>query len=1146
MANEFDPTKYGGRLLGTEKQQDPFAAYGGQEINAQPPEQDPFAAYGGQAVSPAPQKKPVEEGDIEEDELQDIADATGVTTDYLKKNLPALSGFTGGYMKGEGILEAAPERLAGEIGRQVFLGVPQKAYILAQDEKEQRALDMLRNLVNEKQTTAQKVAEIGTGLLLPGGVIGAGAKTIAGKLAAGAVTGATYGAAATETGKEAEAAAYGAALGGAFGGVIAGAGKLISKQTEKNAIKYAEDADIVKRAEKELKKEEKQIRNRIAMFADVKQINKILPDLESLRQARAALPKKKTEADIARLELLTKQIRAKEAELQDARKFVGFLNKKEGAASVRDTIKTLKDMTNKEPQFLVREYRNYRLVEAMADAIGDSVAARLPKQSSWLTRMKNSLVDGTIVARWIDRRLAGSDVAVAMDKAAITKRKYDLTMAAKIVEAKGLKDKIKASGVDETKLYRVLDTVDVLGEGGLQKAITAGLNEQEAKLAVELRTSFETIRKEAAELGLKVDEIKAYVPHVRVSTAETIRRINKEAQKAGIDIDNPRATEGIQDLIAEYSQKQSGQKVSYRDYLSSGFKEKLEKPKGLDEFVAKNEAFVNTIRAAEYLSGKRVNNALDLGVALRTFQNPTVLNRIAATEAERSLRRTLDMPDFIREKNIAKLYQDWNANTFRHIYFRDIISALNKNRAFAVKQNDKESARYIDNLMKDLTGLREDTGLEYTRRSLQRFQVGMKKLADAAPEGSFRQSVYETLGDSPELFSMIASQVYPNFLGLSARAVITNMTSPFTMGVPELGGAYGMQKIIGAGLRGVNSMRAGREMTLTPEYAKYLNINKYKGRTDYAAGERLLVKGPGSLTMASKNAGHMGPQYSSELFRAVEGGIKEKALYDLPVRALEKWNNFSMYMFEKSETVIRTLMSDVGESVALDLIAGKGAAVKVLNKMDKAYRRNVTKALEAGDSKEVVKLMQSYLVSRTLFNYDRVSMNEFGRSMGPLFSVFSKWPSTIAGDIIDRFEEKGAMKGGGEVLVRYGGPLAFLMMLDQMVDTLDVSPEKSDVAYRLIGQSGFKGMAPLNSVVPLLEGRIIKPPVIDAMAGGIMALVDADPEALWKWANRTGQTFIPGSGFLRFAAEDVPVFLGEDRVEGPFAERIYKRVTGER
>ena len=1146
MADIFDPTKYGGQPieasgLTPEEEEELRQLNAAAGITEEPtsgltPEEEEELRQLNEAadVTPVqPPKKEVTPGDIEEDELQDIADATGVTTDYLKQNMPALAGLTGGYMRGEGVAERGLERAAGEIGKQVLLGIPQKAYILSRDEKEQRALDMLRNLINEKQTTAQKAAELGAGVLLPGGVIAKGAKTVLGKLAAAAATGATYGATGAATGQEAEAAAGGAVIGGALGGALVGAGKLISKQAEKNAIKYAEDAEIVKRADAALQASEEEIQKRSEEFTDPATVNKLVPELIA---GRKAIKKATSE----QRDTLTEGIMKQEERLQDARKFAAYLKKQESAASVKDTVKTLKELADKEPEFLAREYRNYRQVEAIQDQLGDSVASRLPKQATWLTRMKNSLVDGAIVARWIDRRLAGSDVTVAMDKAAVTKRKYDLTMAAKIVEANDIRTRIKSSGVDETKLYRVMDNVNLLEKDGIQKAVMAGLTEQEAAIARSIRLNFETAKQEAAKAGLKIEERKAYIPHVRVSTPETIRRINKEAKKAGINIDNPETAEGISDLIKEYEK--------YRAYVRSGNKADLEKPAGLDKFVAENEAFVNVINAAEYLSGQQIKSPLDLGVAIRTFQNPTMLNRVAITEAERSLQRTLDMPDFIREKNVAKLYQDWNANTFRHTYFRDIIASLNKNRALAVKQNDKASATYINDLMQDLAGLREGTGLEYTRRSMQKFQVAMKQLADAAPEGSFRESIYETLGDSPEIFSIIAAQVYPNFLGLSARAVIANLTSPITMGLPELGGAYGTQKLIAAGLRGVNSIRAGREIKLTPEFARYLNSKNYAGRSNYVGGETIMVKGPASLTMASKNAGQMGPQYSSELFRSIQGGIKDKALYEIPMKGLEKWNNFSMYAFEKSETIIRTLMGDVGESVAIDLMARKPGAINVLNRMDKAYRRTVTKAMEAGDGAEVSRLMQNYLVGRTLFNYDRISMNEFGRSMGPIFSVFSKWPSTIAGDIIDRFEEKGAMKGTRDVAIRYFAPLAFLATLDGMLETMEVSPEQSDVAYRLLGKGGFASMASLNSVVPLLEGRVIKPPVIDAVAGALIALTQgADtPEALWKWANRTGQTFIPGTGFLRFAAEDVPVFLGEDRVEGPFFERVYKRITGER
>jgi len=1111
----------------------------------------------------APKKEP-EKGDLDESEIQDIADASGVSVDWIKEKIPYLAGFTGGYTKEQGMFEQLPQRALGEIGKQVLLGIPQKAYILAQDDKEQKALDMTRELIQAKRTTAQQVAEFGTGLILPGGVIAKGAKTAIGKVAGAAATGATYGVTGASTGKEVEGGIVGGTIGAALGGAVVAVPaaikgfKNLTGKTQEEAAQFAKLNEVEAKAEKIIQDNSADIQERAKIFSTPESVTKMqstyrntvkqLKEVQDSYLKERPIGKQKEDAE-ALIKKLSDTIDSQEKTIQEAREFAGHLEGSRKALPEKEAFTVLRDATRREAEFVEKEYANFRKIKAFEEVQQSTLAARIPKERSFITRFKEMVYDGTIMARGIDRVVAGSDMTTVLDKMARNKRLFDTQVAAKLQKSIDLKKVVDDTGIDNDTAYKILDTVDVLQKGGKEQVLKMGLNETQADALIAYRNSFAELLSEAEKLGLKIDARNAYVPHLRVSTPETIRRIMKQAEAAGIDAEDARNTPGIDKLISEYSSL-------YRKYLTTdpllrfevknGKKVPLEKPKGLDEFVKNNEAFVNTIRALEYIRGEKIDDAFSLGVALRGSQSPQLLNRLAQTEAKRAMQRTMDMPDFIREKNLSKLYLNWATDTFKHVYFREGLGELKVIRDLAVASNNRSAADYVERLRQDLTGLRDGTGLEWTRRATQKFQLTMKMLADKAPQNSYKQSLYETLGETPEMFGIIAAQVYPNFLGFSAKAVLANLTSPLTMALPELGGAYGMRKLLAAGLRGANATRAGRTIRIKDEMANYLNSKKYGGRTDYKAGDEVRFSGMDALSMVAKNDGYMGPQYSSELFRVVEGGIKDNAYYNMGMNAIEKYNTVAMYAFEKSETAIRTLMSDVADSVAIDLVKGNKSAQKFLGKMDRAYQIKVQKALQAGKNEEVTSLVKDYLIGRTLFNYDRISMSEFGRSMGPLFSVFSKWPSTIAADVMDKFDEKGIKKGGKEVFVKYMAPLAFLYMMDKMADGLDVSPEKSDLAYRLIGKEGFTAMAPINSINPLLEGTMVKPPVIEAMAGGIMALSKADPEALWKWANKTGQAFIPGSGMLRFLIEDLPVWMGEDRVEGPFAEKVYKRVTGER
>src|SRR5690606_7310367 len=128
-----------------------------------------------------------------------------------------------------------------------------------------------------------------------------------------------------------------------------------------------------------------------------------------------------------------------------------------------------------------------------------------------------------------------------------------------------------------------------------------------------------------------------------------------------------------------------------------------------------------------------------------------------------------------------------------------------------------------------------------------------------------------------------------------------------------------------------------------------------------------------------------------------------------------------------------------------------------------------------------------------------------GRAWGPLFSTFTKWPLSIAGDIATELTTKGVKKGGTILAGRYLAPFALLGLVDSLAEF------ESDRAKAIVG-SGTQRYAALQSLGSVVSTDIVNTPGITAIKGlaeGAMAGEDERGDALWKWLNDTTQVFAP-------------------------------------
>ena len=170
-------------------------------------------------------------------------------------------------------------------------------------------------------------------------------------------------------------------------------------------------------------------------------------------------------------------------------------------------------------------------------------------------------------------------------------------------------------------------------------------------------------------------------------------------------------------------------------------------------------------------------------------------------------------------------------------------------------------------------------------------------------------------------------------------------------------------------------------------------------------------------------------------------------------------------------------------------------------------------------------------------------MSEYGRTMGPLFSTFSKWPTATVGQIIEGYRTKGAIRGSTQLTEQLVAPFLLLEAADWAMGQANAwdDAEGTDVQKKLLSREGLSQGAPIGNIKGIITGDFFSPPIIDTAMKVIQALGTEDRAmALEKAASNGLYMFEPGGigGWIRFVTDDVATLATGQRPEGSsFLER---------
>lgn len=998
-------------------------------------------------------------------EIRQIADRHGLSASELAKLVP----FYGGKLLEEDAQTSGLDRAVGFLGESAGLGLPKFIEKKQQsDPKARAARDELISLVDSRKSGLQQAAEIGTGIAA--GSLGLG---IPGAIAAGAIESGVAGLASSKEGEELQSTAIGAGIGAVGGLALKGLGRLLfgkaAKESAERLASASDGLDIERKAAARAEREAPVSEARRTVIQsdvgeDFSKAKALLPDdspavqainskrvLEALDDSTTAkeLKQQGIEGDDVRRYIAFKDVQ------QEAKEFAEYLSRK--GEPIDSPSGFIQNKVKQEgQQFIDSEWKNFQLAKSAERELEGTVEAALPKDGFW-SRMRDRIIDGRYAARFIDDRL-GTSLERTLDSMARKNKEYTIVLAEKLKPLAKLSEEIQKVGVDREALYRALDT-----------GSTAGLKKEEIPLFEGFKSLFADYKQTANDLGIPIQTVKggSYVPHHIKDTAESILAMQEQfaalRKSGGIDVLGGNSVPSAEEIKALTPELQRQVK--------------------------------DILWGIEVITGQRPSTPQELTALARIAVNPGGYGERLSTVAGAALKREGEIPAFLRETDPVKLAKNWAQGTFRHAFFREGIADLNRARKMAISANDGNASSHLSNLIADLSGRRKGTLATAIDNSKIRWDVRMATAAKDS-KSEMARSIYTSLRKFPDLLQSMQANIYPNLLGLSPRAVIVNLTQPFTTTMPEIGGAYGVGKVAKAMAKTVGDI--------------------------------------GTIKETLKKEGHVGAQWTTELADLMEDSLRKGALYDIPKEAIRKWRNASMALYEQTEVWNRGVVRNTAIDIADDLIKGHPEALRVVKEMGSGYRRVIEDALRQKDAGAVKGLMVDYMLGKTVFNYDRISMSEFGRTMGPIFSVFTKWPTSIAGDVLHSYLRSDAKgKATAKLLVKYLGPLVTLATLDSMLNGMvESSDQAKSTKEALLGKSGLSSAAPIGSLSALVKGDVLAPPGLQTASDILLSVASADAEKAWKGVNNGIAAFVPGAGFFKFILDTLPIIGGAKEPRG--------------
>ena len=566
----------------------------------------------------------------------------------------------------------------------------------------------------------------------------------------------------------------------------------------------------------------------------------------------------------------------------------------------------------------------------------------------------------------------------------------------------------------------------------------------EDPLADAYRKVFKQIREFANEKGVKIDEYalgqEKYVPMKRKGAAEMIESMEgkwKEIKEGG-EIGMPMEKDQINKILREpdYNPlEELGTRATEKaNKATSKFRKDIGRAdaKGLgDEVVGEmdikeemSEAATDIRHLQRFLSeifDREIRDADQMERAIGLLRKKDNIRTMLTPAIRNVHERNGYLPMWARETDIGRM-ATIDANSIADlIYKRPILDKLDTQITLLKLKGFDNSADYLNNLKKDILGItRKGTENRQIKSVARELDWGKTKTGKAA------------LG----LNDTVMNAIYANYLGFNPRAIVRNLTQPYTMTTRELG--VGVQ----GDLLALNSTRKVLREGLGKAQKRFSKLGLVDTRDPRPEDFEGMRSGLSSYFKDSKWARR----------------------FD---KSLDKYSQVAMYMYGKTDTINRLVTAQMSEDIAKLVSAGK---TKWLKNAPQQVRNKIQKQLDEGASvAELTQTIGKWMETKTQLSYAKDDMYEYGREMGPMFSMLSKWPTSVTSDIATKLR-KDVKGGAARSVMKYLGPLALVNVLQGGLDeTLD--PESAQ-AQEMFGYGGLKSWLPQSAATGVMDAIV--------------------------------------------------------------------------
>lgn len=399
---------------------------------------------------------------------------------------------------------------------------------------------------------------------------------------------------------------------------------------------------------------------------------------------------------------------------------------------------------------------------------------------------------------------------------------------------------------------------------------------------------------------------------------------------------------------------------------------------GLKEVEAK-ELMTSILEAKKLRRRYGVKGEFDFNSLYGLEQAVLNKNQRSRSGAELSAifeRGNTPIPEKYREWNIRQAYINYmNGNVKGAIMSESLRRMSGLEQAFR-SAGLEQTADWTNKMLDDISGGIRMSVRQWlaNKENAMRFRIaaGMKN-AD---------NVWESLGWKTanlgmEGFGVMQAGLYPAYVGMNVAANIRNLSQNIAQAAPELGGAYGYNAV----------MRA----LFSNPFKHFKKLQK----------EGVIAKGA-----------------TAESLRPEDSAL---------VKQWGRWGDRSMLLYQATDSLNRLWAYNIGHVMAKDLAKGNQLAIESLGKLGPAVitalKREGIDSLEAfqRDTDKLGDVLGKMLVGKTQFHYGTEQKAEFLRDIGPLFSMFTKWPFAVGSDIGTIMRENPKLKDKAyRFMERYG------------------------------------------------------------------------------------------------------------------------------